>query len=410
MSSLEPQELPERLPAHVPPDLVWDHSIDSFPMRFDDPYVGTSAALHSGPDIVWSPHSAHGARPGWILTRYRDLEDVYIDSQRFSAAHSHGAARFLGFELPLLPTESDPPLHRHYRQVIQPYLQPSAVKSLEAMVAATCDELISGFADRGGCEFVSDFSSLFPSYVFLELMGMPRAMLPKFFEWEHAFLRGSTWQDQVAGTRAIYDYIAEFTASRRASPANDLTSRIVGSSIGNRPISETEAIGFCMTLYLGGLDTVMNSLGWCMRHLAIDQDLQSRLRADPDLIPPAIEELLRAYAVTSTFRTVMEDTEFRGVPMRRGDIVALPTFLAARDPRAYPDPHVIDIDRRPRHLTFGSGVHNCAGLHLARRELRVVIAAFLERFSNIRIAEGQSADWTTVMIWGIRRLPLIWER
>lgn len=410
MASVDPQDVRLELPSHVPRELVWDHDIDSFPMSFADPYIGTCDAIHAGPDIVWSPHSAHGGRPGWILTRYRDLEEVYIDSRRFSAAHSHGAARFLGFELPLLPTESDPPLHRDYRQVIQPHFVPSAVKALEGMVRATCEELISRFEDRDGCEFVADFSSLFPSWVFLELMGMPRDMLSRFFEWEHAFLRGKSWEEQVSGTRAIYGYIAEFTAGRRSRSADDLTSKIVKARVGDRPITETEAIGFCMTLYLGGLDTVMNSAGWCMRHLAMDQELQARLRTNPELIPAALEELLRAYAVTSTFRTVMEDTEFRGVPMRKGDIVALPTFLAARDVRAYDRPHVIDIERRPRHLTFGSGVHNCVGIHLAKRELRVVIQAFLERFRNIRIPENDSPEWTTVMIWGIRRLPLVWDR
>lgn len=397
-----------RLPSHVPSQLVWNHSIDSFPMQFDDPYVGTCNALHAGPDVVWSPHSAHGGRPGWLLTRYRDLEEVYLDSRRFSAAHSHGAARFLGFELPLLPTESDPPQHRHYRQVIQPYLNPRSVKALEATVRETCDELIAYFEGRGGCEFVSEFSSLFPSYVFLELMGMPREMLPTFLEWEHAFLRGKTVEEQVAGTRAIYDFIAEFTASRRRAPKDDLTSRIVTSQLAGRPISELEAIGFCMTLYLGGLDTVTNSSGWCMRYLAMDQVLQARLRDDPSQIPAAVDEMLRAFAVTSTFRTVMEDTDFHGVPMRKGDIVALPTFLAARDARAYDQPHLVDINRRPRHLTFGSGVHNCAGIHLAKRELHAVIASFLQRFERIRIPENERPEWTTVMIWGMRKLPLIW--
>lgn len=409
MAQVHLQDATSRIPAHVPRELVWDHDIDLFPMQFEDPYIGTCDALHAGPDVVWSPHSAHGGRPGWLLTRYSDLEEVYLDSRRFSAAHSHGAARFLGFELPLLPTESDPPEHRHYRQVIQPFLNPSAVKALEAVVRGTCDELIARFGKNGGCEFVSEFSSLFPSYVFLELMGMPREMLPRFLEWEHAFLRGESVEEQVAGTRAIYDYISDFTASRRRMPKDDLTSRIVTSDLAGRPITEVEAIGFCMTLYLGGLDTVTNSSGWCMRHLAMDQKLQSRLRADPTQIPAAIEEMLRAYAVTSTFRTVMEDTDFHGVPMRKGDIVALPTFLAARDDRIYILPHVVDIERRPRHLTFGSGVHNCAGIHLAKRELRAVVASFLERFDNIRISDDETPEWTTVMIWGMRKLPLSWS-
>ena len=398
------------VPAHVPEHLIWDESVDAFPMQFADPYVEACDAMHALPDIVWATKGAHTGRPGWVLSRFAHLEEVYVDAKRFSAAHSDGAARFLGIDLKLLPTESDPPDHKLYRQVLQPFFQPSAVKTIEKMVRQTCDDLIDKFADKGGCEFVEDFSGLFPSYVFLTLMGMPHEMLPKFMEWEHAFVRGETWEEQVSGTRAVYEYITEVYNERKRNPGDDLVSKIAASQVDGRPIADKEAIGMCMTLYFGGLDTVMNSSGWCMRHLAKDQALQKRLRENPDLIPAAIDELTRAYGVTSTFRTVMEDLEFHGVKMLKGDIVALPTFFAGRDPQKYDNPHEVDIERGGRSLTFGSGVHNCLGIHLAKRELRVVVQSFLERFQNIRIPEGAKEEWTTVMIWGLEKLPLTWDR
>lgn len=397
------------VPTHVPRELCWDHDIDAFTSQFEDPYVQACEVIHQGPDIIWAVKGAHGGRPGWVLTRFAHMQEVYIDSTRFSAGFSNGAARFLGFDLRLIPKESDPPLHRYYRQVLQPWFQPSAINSLEPVVRSICDELISYFADRSGCEFVLEFSSLFPSYVFLGLMGMPRELLPQFLEWEHSFLRGNSWEDQVAGTRAIYEYLRSYSEERRQNPGDDLVSKIVTAEVDGRKLTENEAIGMCMTLYLGGLDTVMNSLGWCMRHLAKDQVLQDRLRDDPDLISAAIEELLRAYGVSSTFRTVIEDIDFHGVPMRKGDIVALPTFFSSRDARQYPNPHVVDIDRKPRHLTMGSGVHNCLGIHLAKREIRIVLSEFLSRFSNIRIPGGEKEVLTTVMFWGVRKMPLVWD-
>ena len=400
---------PGNLPAHVPQDLVWDHNVDEFPARFEDPYVEACDAIHRGPDIVWATKGAHGGRPGWLLTRFKDMEEVYHDAEHFSAAFSDSAARFLGSDLRLIPKESDPPLHKFYRHILQPWFQPSAINALEPIVREICDELIGKFEGQQGCEFVEEFSSLFPSYVFLELMGMPRGMLPQFLEWEHAFLRGSTWEEHAAGTSAIYEYLKGYCEERRRRPGSDLGSKIVRAEIDGRKLTDNEAIGMCMTLYLGGLDTVTNSLGWCMRHIARDPALQARLYADPSLIPAAADELLRAYGVTSTFRTVVQDIDFHGVPMRKGDIVGLPTFFSSRDSRVYADPHTVDIARKARHLSFGSGVHNCLGVFLAKREIRVVLEAFLSRFSNIRIPETEKETWTTIMIWGIKRLPLEWD-
>ncbi len=401
---------PADVPPHVPLELCWDHDIDIFPAQFDDPYAGACGAMHAGPDIVWAARGAYCGRPGWLLTRFEHLQQVQMDPGRFAASLSRDASSLLGFDLPLVPFESDPPQHKTYRQLIQPLFQPSAVAALEPMLREICTELIGKFGDRGGCEFVGEFSSLFPSYVFLGLMGLPRDMLLRFLAWENAFLRGDTLEMRAGAMRAIYDYFKDLLGEHRATPQDNLLSLIANGETDNRRLTDDEAIGMCITLYIGGLDSVASGLGWYMRHLALDRELQQRLRGEPGLIRLAVDELSRAYGTNSTIRTVTQDTEFHGVPMRQGDIVAMPTFLSSRDPRAFSDPHTIDIHRNARSMTFGTGPHNCVGIHLAKREAMMVLSEFLSRFENIRIPAGEQARWTTQTIWGVKQLPLVWDK
>jgi len=398
----------DKIPAHVPPELVWDHDINLFPAQFDDPFVGAGDAIHEGPDIVWAT-SAYNGRPGWLLTRFALIDEVHMNPARFAAGLSRDITVLLGFEVPLLPSESDPPEHRTYRQFIQPWFQPKYVAGLEPKIREICRDLIARFETRGGCEFVGEFSSLFPSSVFLALMGLPRELLGQFLQWEHDFLRGENFEVRARATREIYDYFAGLLEERRRHPRDDMVSMIANGEIDGRRLTDNEARGMCIMLYIGGLDSVTSGLGWYMRHLALDQALQSRLRNDPALIPDAIEEFVRAYGTNSTMRTVTQDTEFHGVAMKQGDIVVLPTFFASRDPREYADPHRFDIARKARTMTFATGAHNCAGIHLAKRETRVVLEEFLSRFDNIRIPEGEGAVWTTQTIWGVKKLPLEWD-
>lgn len=332
-----------------------------------------------------------------------------MDHVRFSPADNRDASGFLGFDLKLLPFEADPPDHTFYRQLLAPWFQPSAVKSLEQTIANACRELIDDFQSAEGCDFVSEFSSLLPSRIFLQLMGMPREQLPQFLEWENGFMRGATLEIQREATLAIYRYFKDYLRECRRHPKTDLASHIATGELKGRRLTDEEAIGTCVLLYIGGLDTVKSSLGWYMRHLANDQPLQSRLRAEPKLIPMAVNELLRAYGLTCNGRKVVEDLDFHGVPMRRGDVVALPSFLSARDPRAYVDPHVVNIDRKAQHITLGTGIHLCLGHVLAKTEIRIVLEQFLSRFRDIRIPEHASVEWTSRGVWGFSRLPLIWN-
>lgn len=397
------------LPIHVPVHLLWEHNLDVFPQQFEDPYVGACDAIHEGPDIVWAAKGAYCGQPGWMLTRFALIEEVFLDTTRFSAALNRDGTAMLGFELPLIPGESDPPNHSGYRQLLQSWFNPKAIRTLEPMLKEICDDLIGKFETRGRCEFVGEFSSLLPSYVFLGLMGLPRELLSQFLGWENDFLRGETMKIRIGAIRAIYEYFKICLTERRENPRADLVSHIANGQIARRSITEDEAVGTCITLFLGGLDSVTSGLGWYLRHIARDHVLQDFLRANPERIPAAVDELSRAYATNTNKRIVTEDIMFHDIQMLKGDIVALPTFLGARDARQYERPHVIDLDRRARSMTFGTGIHNCLGINLAKREIILVISEFLSRFRNITITPGENEHWTTQTIWGVKRLPLSWE-
>ena len=400
---------PDWLPAHVPQELAWDGVISAFASTFEDPFVGVSDHLHAGPDIIYA-RGHFRDQPGWLLTRHSHIEDVFADHELFSSADWAQTRDLLGVDWALNPLEIDPPMHGVYRDVLKPWFSPSAVNALERRVRQICRELIARFEDKGGCEFISEFASLFPSYIFLSLMGMPRDRLPEFMRWEHMYFRGETQEIRAAGLRAIFDYLASYAAERRADPGDDLVSAIVTAQVNGRPLDDGEVMGMAMVLYTGGLDTVLSSLGWYFRHLAGDQPLQARLRAHPEDIPRAVDEFLRAFGITGNRRRVTRDCDFHGVRMKKGDWISLPTFLASRDAREFPDPHIIDLDRRPRHVTLARGVHFCLGAHLARREIRVVLEEFLARFTNIRIPAGERARWHAEAVWGIDHLPLEWDR
>lgn len=396
------------VPAHIPPELVWDQSFDRFTAEGDDPFLAL-CRMHCLPPLVWT-HDASFGRPGWIATRHDVIAEVMMDYVHFSAERKGMIADLLGVNLRLNPIEIDPPAHHGYRRNLNPLFTPAAVRGIEDQVRATCRELIEQFAGSGGCDFVHEFAVPFPTFVFLDLMALPREKAVDFLKWEDDLMRASDPLERVAAARAIYAYLEEHKNRQVANPANDLNRGIVGGEFDGRPLEHLEIMGMYYVLWVGGLDTVYSTLGWIMRHLATHPELQARLRADPALIPAAVEEMTRAFAVVVTHREVAEDFVFHGAPLHKGDEINLPLALAGRDPALYTDPHAIDIERKSRHISFGTGTHNCLGVHLAKRELRIVIEEFLARFEGIRLKPDEACRHHTGRTFGMDYLPLEWDR
>jgi cytochrome P450 len=395
------------VPAHVPEALAWNRDIPAFACEGDDPFLAISR-LHDGPDIVWARATSHG-QPAWVPTRHALINEICLDPVRFSSRNNGEVTALLDVNWRQNPLDYDPPHHLAYRQALQPWFQPSTINRMDGAIRKIANDLIDVFERTKRCEFVAEFAMLFPSQVFLEMTGMPRNMLPEFYRWEHDFTKSRDPDVRKLGARAILAYLERYAEERRQDVRNDVITGVLEARINDRPLDHGEIMGMLFTLYIGGLDTVKSALGWHLQHLARDQTLQKRLRANPHLIPAAVEEMLRMYGIVATHRTVTRDFVFHGVQMKEGDRVLLPTYLAGRDPRQFERPHEFDLSRKPRHLSFATGIHNCLGAHLARREIAIVFETWLSRLDGIRIAPGEAISFQTEGVWSVTRLPLEWD-
>lgn len=396
------------IPDHVPPELV-----RPFPFVFgttteQDPFNDLAASVHEGPDIIYAPHAYPGGTPAWVPRRAEDLRTIYYDTEAFSPRDFSPFAKLIGETWINSPVELDPPEHGPFRAMVNPVFTPKKMAQLEEKIRLYASEYIDAFAAKGACEFMGDFAFEFPIRVFMELMGLPLERMTEFLDWEMNLLHNHDMAKIAAATRSTVDYLRSEIEDRRRNPREDLISFGVTAQMDGRSLTEDELVGFMFNLFIGGLDTVSTNMGLHFWHLATHRDDQARLRADPALIPGAIEELMRAYGAVTTFRTCRKETEIRGVRFMPGDKIAMSTTLAGRDPAEFPDPAEVRFDRRPRHVSFGFGPHICVGMHLARREMRIAMEEFLARVPDFRVADGHQVRCHLGMIQPVE-LPLVWQ-
>ena len=408
------QTRPAWVPDHVPEELIWDDSLARFNSELDDPFMAASRLL-DGPPLFWARDGSQG-KPGWVIARHALLQEAFIEWEMFSSNSGIEMMQALGVDWQLNPVRVDPPMHTTYRKVLLPFFTPKAVSHMEKSVRETCDDLIAKFegADsqgKGGCDFVKDFAIPFPSCIFLRLMGMPEDMLDQFFTWEQDFLRGTTIEGRVKTGTEIVNYLKFHLEQQKKQPTTPLMESMVNARIEDgRPLDDGEILGMFMTFYLGGLDTVYATVSWSMRHIATHPEFQQFLRDNPDKLNKAVDELLRLFSMVSTERRVTRDVTWHGVEMKKDDHVVMPIFIACRDPEAYPNPHEVDMGRKTQMLAFATGPHLCLGMHLARREIRIAIESFLDRFDDIHIPEGAQYTYHAGSTFNVDSLPLAWTK
>lgn len=395
------------IPDHVPASLV-----RPFPYVFgmttrEDPFAGWATAVHEGPPIFYAPHAYPGGTPAWIVRRVEDLRKVYFDTDTFSSKDFSPYSKMIGDTWTNLPVEIDPPHHAKYRSFINPLFTPTAMAKLEGKIRAYAIEYIEAFRERGSCEFMSEFAFEFPIKVFLELMDFPLSNTKQFLEWETGLLHEMDMWKMADATRNVVGFLREQIEDRRKNPRDDVISYALGVEVEGRKLNEDELVGFAFNLFIGGLDTVSTNMGLHFLHLARNPKDQQFLRENPKEIPHAIDEMMRAYAAVTTFRTCTKETEFGGVKMMPGDKVAVHTTLAGRDPEEFPEPGEVRINRNPRHVSFGFGPHMCVGMHLAKREMRIAIEEFVARIPQFSVKPGHDVEYHLGMIQPVT-LPLVW--
>jgi cytochrome P450 len=397
----------QQIPAHVPPELVQNFTFDREPGMDTHP-AEVMDSLRDGRDIVFAPAGRRN-QGTWVLKNYDLIFEAYQNTELFSSYRFSGFSALLGEDWPMPPMEYDAPQHRPFRALINPLFTPKRMAMLEEGIAETVTGILDEIRPQGQCEFQSTFGLQLPTTVFLRLIGLPLEDAPTLLEWESKLMHGASLDIRIEGARAIKEYLQGHIAAREAERRDDIISYIIYSEVDGRPLTEDEKLGMCFLLYSAGLDTVAASLGFTLRYLALNPDVQEELRAHPEKRNKAIEELLRINMNNVPGRWVTQDTVFHGVEMKKGDYLSLSTMFANRDPAMFANPEKPDFERANsmRHIAFGTGAHNCLGSHLARRELRISMDAWLDQMPPFRVGAKEPVTYGG-SVFGVRTLDLAW--
>lgn len=363
-----------------------------------------------GPDILYADAVLHAGTPAWIPRRIADLRAIYADTQHFSSAGMAPFPLLVGGDWNVLPLEADAPAHGAYRKALNPAFTPKAVAQRDEWMRRDARGYARAVRERGECDFIQSFAFEFPIRVFLSLMAMPQELVGQFLEWEHGLLHSSDLATLTAATRAVEAYLRQTIEERKRRPGDDLISQAIAArTTDDRALSDDELLGVCFNLFIGGLDSVSTNMSWQIFHLATHPADQRRLRADPALIPVAIDEMQRYYAAITTYRRCIRPYEVAGITIQPGEFVGMSTTVANRDDREFEAPNEVRLDRRPRNIAFGSGPHTCLGVHLARREMKIALEEFLLAIPEFHL----SADGpiTTLLHSTIQPdiLPIAWD-
>ena len=357
----------------------------------------------------------------YFLTRYDDVLGVYRDRRMSSDKQAVFRPKFGDGPLYRHHTTSlvfnDPPLHSRVRRLIAAAFAPRALKALEPRIVDVVDGLLDRAERDGQMDLIGDFAFALPVEVICDMLGVPRGDRSPFRQWSLAIL--SALEPVVAaevverGNRAVEefcDYLAGLIAERRRRPGQDeseiLTTLIAGEADGDR-LSEQELLQNCIFLLNAGHETTTNLVGNGVDALLRNPAELARLRAEPELINPAVEECLR-YESSNQLgnRVAAAPVEIGGVAMAAGTQIVICIGAANRDPAQFPDPDRFDIARAPnRHLAFGAGIHVCAGMTLARMEGRIAIGRLVNRFPDLR-PDGEAVRGGRARFRGFAAYPV----
>ncbi|HEX7875275.1 MAG TPA: cytochrome P450 [Sphingobium sp.] len=403
------------VPAHVPAEAVYDFDMYFDPALLTDPHERVREMLREAPPVFWTPRNGGH----WVIIGHKENYEASRDTEVFSSelfpsemipailAAIPGATH-----LPLpTPINMDPPDHTRFRAPLNAAFSPKAMMARKEEVRALANELIDKVIEQGHCDFIPDIAEPLPVQVFLKLMGLPVERMVEFRDLVHEFMAPPTGPlDAFLRMRKVADAMRGEIEARREEPRDDLLSLLWRTEIDGQPMTYETMEDFGVLLFIAGLDTVINGMGYGIRHLALNPDFQNELRANPKLIVEAAEELLRRYTFTVPTRRIAKDAEFGGWPMKEGDRLMLFLPGADLDKREFAEPEKFDLQRENKvHIAFGVGPHRCLGSHLARIELQVIYEQMLARLPTFRVDDSKPMTFHGGNIIAIDSLPLRWD-
>ncbi len=378
-----------------------DELLDS-PAFVDDPYP-VFRRLRAESPVHWVP--SWGC---WLLTRADDIEQTIRDTRRFSSADrvtrviertagwDSGAYRALHENFAVGMAQTDPPDHTRVRGLVSAAFTPRRIEGLRARIGELVDGYLDPHLSTGRIELVAALAHPLPAVVIAEMAGFPVADRARFRDWTYRinafFFRSGTADPEAAADAdaAVVEaraWIHHLLETRRRHPSDDLLSALVAAEVEGGRLSEAELLSTAITLFLGGHDTTTQLIALGMSALVRQQDQLDLLRSHPELVPRAVEEMLRFDApFQMNLRFVTEDVELGGRTLRAGDLVRQALGSANRDPARFDDPDEFRIERPPaRHLSFGLGHHFCPGAPLARLQAQIVLETMVRRMPGLRL-------------------------
>ena len=361
---------------------------------------------------------AHTDRYGgaWLPVTHADVSAVARDTDHFSsegAVLSNKPPRDQWISMAPIggapPITSDPPFHADARRLLLPAFSPQVVAEWEPEIRRLCNELIDNMGDLDTVDAAVQYAQNIPVYVIARMLGLPLEDSDYFRETVHMVLEeiGAEFGERQGAFEKLDAYLGMHVRDHIENPKDDLIGFLLNAKIYDQPLSPEHVVGTIILLMVAGIDTTWSSIGSSIWHLAQHPADLQRMVNEPELLPTAIEELLRMYAPVTMARIVSQDAEIGGCPVKAGDSVLLPFPAANRDPEVFPDADKVIIDREEnRHVAFGLGIHRCLGSNLARLELRVAVEVFIQRFPKFELANPSSVTWSLGQVRGPRKLPV----
>jgi cytochrome P450 len=350
----------------------------------------------------------------WVPLTHDYVTEVAYDTERFSnravVVSKAGPDDFI--DAPVggaPPITSDPPFHHHARRLLLPAFSPKQIARWEPQARQLCRDLLAEALAGGGDQLDAavQYAQHIPVKIIARMLGLPPGDDDLFREFVHDALEAIDIEPEERSARfdRLDRYLDVQIDDHRARPRDDLISFLIGVELFGEPLSASHIRGTIALLMIAGIDTTWSAIGSSIWHLATHPDDRRRLVAEPELMPTAIEEFLRAYAPVTMARLVAKATDFHGCPMDEGDWILLPFPAANRDPAVFDRADEVVIDRQEnRHAAFGLGIHRCIGSNLARLELRVAVEEFVARIPEFEL--GGEVTWSVGQIRGPRQLPL----
>ncbi|MFD3727111.1 cytochrome P450 [Streptomyces sp. NPDC058671] len=400
-------------PAPPPPARTW--AVDDLPALAFDPLL--TELLEKEPVArIRLPFTAENE--AWLVTRYEDVRAVTSDP-RFSrtalldrqvtgmTGHMVASKAALNY--------ADPPYHTQLRKAVTKAFTGQSTKRLRPLAQASTDRLLDAMEAAGSpADLMKHLHGPLPMAVVCDLLGVPDEDRAELASWPDLILSSGPGPESSRAAKAqIHGYVTRLLDRRRAEPQDDLAGELAESLAEGR-INADEAVSLAMAILISGAHAVRNNSANMVYVLLTRPELADRLRAEPELLPQAVDELLRWIPHRNGVglpRIATEDVEVGGVTIRAGEAVYASYLAANRDPEAFEDPHTVDFDRQGiGHVSFGHGPHHCMGAMLTRMESEVMLSTLLRRYPELRLA-GRPEDvvWQTKgLIRGPRELLVTW--